>query len=207
MKSVITIRKSSPDDYSEGAELILMTGEILFKIAFYPEKDKTLNILQRFFQMESNDFTYRNAYIAEIGGETGGLILFMDQKEIEKNKKEMAKKIIKLMGLFGTIRRIPRFIHIENLFQKISDKTIYVKHLGTFERFRNRGIGRSLLEFCKERAKERGLSYLALDVEVENRGAIKFYENIGFEIEKKIESKNFFKRYGFEGLYRMVKRI
>ena len=42
-------------------------------------------------------------------GQVAGLILFVDQKDMQKNKKEMGKKVIKLIGFFQTLKRIYRF--------------------------------------------------------------------------------------------------
>jgi len=118
----ITIRRAKPEDCVESAKLIFMTGEEIFKHVFYPEKDKTLGILHRVFQMESNDLTYESAYIAEIEGQVGGIILFVDKKQMEKNKKGMGKKAIKLISFFQTLNRIYRFIHVERLIKKIDGK-------------------------------------------------------------------------------------
>lgn len=48
---------------------------------------------------------------------------------------------------------------------------------------RNRGIGRSLMETFMERCKARGLHSVELEVRKSNEGAIRFYQNLGFEIQ------------------------
>jgi ribosomal protein S18 acetylase RimI-like enzyme len=194
-------------DCVEAAKLIFMTGERIFKYVFYPEMDKTLVILRQLFQMEANEFTYKNAYIAEIDGQVAGLILFVDQKDMQNNKKEMGKKVIKLIGFFQTLKRIYRFTHVERLIEKIDEKTIYIKHLATFKEFRGRGIATGLLAFCEQQSKKKDSSKLALDVETDNTIAIQFYENIGFRVVQEIKSNRFYERSGLKDLYRMIRKV
>lgn len=59
------------------------------------------------------------------------------------------------------------------------------------ESFRRRGIGKSLMEFVSEYAKEQGCTDLRLGVKSFNENAYNFYKSVGFNKRTKIlEMKN-----------------
>lgn len=52
------------------------------------------------------------------------------------------------------------------------------------EAYRNRGIGKQLLHAIECLAKERGYGALYIHAEGNNDGAIRLYQNEGYEIER-----------------------
>ena len=203
----ITLRPAKQEDAPEAAGLIFQTSEEIFQYLFYPEKAKTLEILSQLFQMDANDFSYRYAQVAEINGQVGGLVIAVNKAEIAVNYRKMGSKVIQAMGLSKTLTRLPRFILFDRIIPEVDLSTLYIKHLATFREFQNKGLATRLLEFCDQSARSRKLSSLVLDVEIENTAAKQFYENNGFKETRKIVSDTFFKKFGFAGLYRMVKAL
>lgn len=203
----ITVRSATPEDSEAAAGLIFMTGEEIFNYLFYPEKDKSLAVLGRLFEMDANDFTHECAYIAGMDSRTAGLVLFVDRATMKKNYRGTGRALIQAMGLFQTLRRLRRFIQFERLFPQPDEGTLYINHLATFEEFRGRGIANELLAFCEQEARVRDLSHLALDVEVDNTSAIQVYEKAGFRNVQKIENEKFKAKFGFNGVYRMLKPL
>ena len=72
-----------------------------------------------------------------------------------------------------------------NIVEKNSKLTGYKKYLmieqlGVTKKSQKKGVGRSLMEFAEEKAKEKGCTMLILDVWGFNENAIGFYEHIGF---------------------------
>jgi putative acetyltransferase len=55
----------------------------------------------------------------------------------------------------------------------------YIAGLFVDKQYQGKGIGRALIEACKQK-----YSSLALDVYVENENAVKFYEKSGFQIKQ-----------------------
>lgn len=49
--------------------------------------------------------------------------------------------------------------------------------------YREKGIGRKMMEYMLERAKENGMGDCTLEVRVGNRPAIRLYESLGFKGE------------------------
>lgn len=61
----------------------------------------------------------------------------------------------------------------------------HVTNVAVDSRFRNRGIGRLLMEQLMELAREEGMESMTLEVRVSNQSARKLYKHLGF-IEKGI---------------------
>jgi ribosomal protein S18 acetylase RimI-like enzyme len=201
------MRAAKKADSRDAAKLIYMTGEGIFKYLFYPDMNKTVAIIRQLFEMEDNDFSHQNAYTAKLDRQIAGIIVFMDRVTLKKNYRRMGWKIVKVMGFWQTVCRLPRFIQLERLIQMPAETTMYINHIATVDEFRGQGIATHLLNFCEQQAQVNGLSKLALDVEVVNDAAIRVYEELGFKKKQKIENKTLYSRFDFTGLYRMEKEI
>lgn len=66
----------------------------------------------------------------------------------------------------------------------------YVANVAVRKTERRKGIGRLLLRYAETKARERGCSFISLEVRVSNLAAIALYENEGYE--KMGERKNFY---------------
>lgn len=58
-----------------------------------------------------------------------------------------------------------------------------ITNVAVAEKYRRKGIGRSMLEYMLERAKEVGIGDCTLEVRVSNLPAIALYESLGFKGE------------------------
>lgn len=207
MTAGISIRPALPEDGALAADLIFSTGPDLFDFVFYRDKQKNLKLIDRLFADDTNSFCHACAYIAERDGESAGLIHMVDFKEKTLGNQTLAGSLVKQMGWFAFLIRIPRFMIVDHLIPAIGQNAYYIQHLATLEVQRGHGIGRSLLKFCEEQAVRRKLGNLMLDVESTNTNAIGLYRSFGFAVTRKIDSRVLRRKYDFEGLYRMEKRI
>ena len=62
----------------------------------------------------------------------------------------------------------------------IPGKYCYIMDIIVTETYRNKGFGTALMNSAKDWAKEQYCSFINLDVLVNNTGAIKVYEKLGF---------------------------
>lgn len=60
-------------------------------------------------------------------------------------------------------------------------KIYHVAEFGVDPAFRRQGVGRELMEFMRDDARERGFTRIELDMWTFNEGAQQFYEAIGFQ--------------------------
>ena len=61
---------------------------------------------------------------------------------------------------------------------------LYVNEIHVEEAYRNKGIGKKLLHAIEDMVKERGYGALYIHAEGNNDGAIRLYQNEGYEIER-----------------------
>jgi ribosomal protein S18 acetylase RimI-like enzyme len=96
-----------------------------------------------------------------------------------------------LFGTVGEVRAIcceatvAGFLWIER-----RDRELHVHGIILRPEFRGRGLGRSIFERLEEEFKGR-VDVLELGVRVSNEGAIRFYERIGFELDRTIDEIGF----------------
>lgn len=64
------------------------------------------------------------------------------------------------------------------------EERIYVNEIHVAEPYRGKGVGKQLLSAVESMAKERGFGATYLHAEGNNEGAICFYRNQGYEIER-----------------------
>lgn len=58
----------------------------------------------------------------------------------------------------------------------------YIEEVAVAREFRGRGVGRQLMDWVREWAQIRGADAIELDVWEQNKGAINFYEKLGYKI-------------------------
>ncbi len=63
----------------------------------------------------------------------------------------------------------------------IPNKRIYVSHLVVKPEYRRQGIGKMLIEYVTDKAKELGYSEMSIGVDLDNYPALKLYTNCGFD--------------------------
>ena len=80
----------------------------------------------------------------------------------------------------------------------------YITNIAVFPRFRRRGVAKALLNKVFEFAKEKGLSFVSLEVRPSNTEAVSLYEKTGFREEGR--RKNFY-RLPLEDALIMTKRF
>lgn len=207
MSDNITIRPAAPEDGALAARLIFSTGPDLFDFIFYRNTQKNLDLIKRLFAEDTNSFSHSCAYMAERGGRPAGLVHVVDYQEKILGNRTLGGSLVRQMGWFAFLIRTPRYLIVDRLIPETGKNAYYIQHLATLETFRGQGIGRSLLEFCEAQAVGRRLGSLMLDVESTNTNAIRLYKSFGFTVTRKISSRLFRRKYDFEGLYRMVKKI
>lgn len=70
------------------------------------------------------------------------------------------------------------------------DDVGYILGIYVVPESRGRGLGKALMSFAEEWTKEKGLISLALNVGIENKNAVGFYEHLGFVTQTKVMRKS-----------------
>lgn len=62
----------------------------------------------------------------------------------------------------------------------LENNTIYLSYLVVKERYRNQGIGTKMIQYACQISKNKGYSYIILNVDNDNPNAKRLYEKLGF---------------------------
>ncbi len=166
MKDII-IRKATKEDSSIIAKVVAMAiGE---ETAIFYGGENYLNVFEELALLENSQYSYRNAFVAEVEGKSVGAVAGYDGADLHQLRK----------ATLEVIRN-----HTERELQ-IADETdaseFYLDSLAVLPEYRGRGIASKLILAMKERAFQECKKPLGLLVDFENPDAERLYQSLGFE--------------------------
>ncbi|MCU9846847.1 GNAT family N-acetyltransferase [Defluviimonas sp. WL0024] len=162
----LTIRKACAADAGFIAEMVNQAGEgiaLHFWSMTAPVASAAIEVGIARAAGETAAISYRNAWIAEIGGEAAGCLIAHRQPETLPPPDPETP---------------PLFRPLDSLEAEAPD-TGYVHVLATAPAFQGRGIGTRLLDFAERYAGPRGMSLIVADA---NEGARRLYERAGYRV-------------------------
>jgi len=167
-ESSMELRSASPEDARVLAELINFAGEglplYLWTNMAKPGEDPWEVGRSRARRIEGS-FSYRNAIIAELGGETAGCLIGYP----------LAKDPVRTD--LTTVP--PLFVPLQEL-EDLAPNTWYVNVVAAYPRFRGQGLGSRLLERAEQAARETDRPAMSLIVADANLGARRLYARRGY---------------------------
>ena len=196
----ITIRKGIPEDAGDFTDLVLLSDPNLFYVIF---GSGARSVLQNLFRQRKNPFSFEHSYFIEVDGTKAGMILGYDWKTQRGEEWRAGLLLIKFMKL-DFFARIPALLKALSLVGKAKDNECYISNIAVYPEFRGHKLGTNLLLKMEEEAKSCGAKKMALDVYVDNEGAIRLYQRLGYSIVGK-PSRAKINRKEFAG-FRMCKK-
>ncbi|HQJ56263.1 MAG TPA: GNAT family N-acetyltransferase [Caldisericia bacterium] len=196
----IKIIKGNETFYEDFINLILFTGEKIFYSIF---GKNVKDILKNLYSKKENQFSYEFTNFIEVQNKICGMLLsysYDDKKKVELNTGRFLLKIMKI----DFLKIFPNLLKSFFVLEKLDKGDYYISNIATYPSFRGMGLGTKLLTFSEDVAKNRKMKRLVLEVEKENKNAIKVYENFGFKKEKDLDLKIEDKTFSF---YKMVKNL
>ena len=175
---MIRIRRATIEDVAYIAEGIyhafLLEDEALY--------NQWIRTLKEVCAQEDTHYSYRNTWIAEVGGERAGMMIAVNGEHYREQRDKMYPQ---LKGLFD--------VAFGKGWDEMEDEAkageFYIDSLAVSLPYRNQGVGTALIEKAKELAKEKGIGVVTLAVEPENR-AKKLYLRLGFGYKRRIDIFN-----------------
>jgi len=196
----IKIIKGNETFYEDFINLILFTGEKIFYSIF---GKNVKNILKNLYREKENQFSYEFTNFIEVQNKICGMLLsysYDDKKKVELNTGRFLLKIMKI----DFLKIFPNLLKSFFVLEKLDKGDYYISNIATYPSFRGMGLGTKLLTFSEDVAKNRKMKRLVLEVEKENKNAIRVYEKFGFKKEKDLDLKIEDKTFSF---YKMVKNL
>jgi len=206
----ILIRPAGPDDAAVAAQLIYYAGPNHMPAFFGKPESKAIRVLRRMFRLPYHATSYTYAFVVEDECKVVGLLSGLDGKSWRASK-HASKMYGPLWFVAVPLWQIPRMIAAYDDFDRamppVSDEEYYIAYLAVLPERRRQGIGRQLMEFAENQARAKGLKRIVLDVEIENEGARRLYEHLGFQTAKLVTDPDYCRRFNFHGSLQMVKLI
>lgn len=104
-----------------------------------------------------------------------------NEKQIEKELNEAGS--IYLLAYYdhelAGYARLRESTEVQEKFA--SQKTIELQRIYSYQKFIGKGVGKALLNYCINKAREKGYNVLWLGVWEHNHHALQFYKHFGFE--------------------------
>ena len=152
--------------------LNLAMEDIAYKLSGYDDPVKSDEILEKFFESETNRLSYKNVYvykrddviIAAMCAYFGGDAWLLD-REISQHLKALGKDA--------------------QIEKECFDDEFYIDSIAVDEKFRGQGLAKELILHSFARAKELGYKKVSLIVDINKPKVRKFYESLGFKFNTK----------------------
>lgn len=138
-------------------------------------------MLEYLFRKPRNLFSYEHCYFAEKDGKTAGMILSYDWQVKKGEDLRTGMLFVRQMKL-DFLAKLPLLLKFNKAVGGLNKGEYYISNVATFEQYRGQGVGTVLIAHTEEKAKRTGGVKMVLDVEKDNRTAIKFYERLGYTI-------------------------
>ena len=152
--------------------LNLAMEDIAYKLSGYDDPAKSDEILEKFFQSETNRLSYKNVYVykrddmiiaamcAYFGGDAAQL-----DREISQHLKALGKDA--------------------QIEKECFHDEFYIDSIAVDEKFRGQGLAKELILHSFFKAKELGHKKVSLIVDINKPKVRKFYESLGFKFNTK----------------------
>jgi ribosomal protein S18 acetylase RimI-like enzyme len=168
MAGCATFRPAAKADASALAVLVDIAGEGLPAYLWSTLKAPGQSILEvgrERAAREEGGFSYRNAVVAEVGGEVAACLVgyrLDDPYDL------------------GNLAGIPELVRPLVLLEAKARGSWYVNVLATFPEFRRQGIGLELLGIAEQKARAAGAGAMSVIVAGENEPAARLYARAGY---------------------------
>jgi ribosomal protein S18 acetylase RimI-like enzyme len=170
-------------DLNEVAQLIYETDSETLNFYFKTKKNAAEKI-EKLLKDKNSSWSYENIYIATgDNNEVFGVLLAYTGEEA--NAKNDFKSFFKNLNLLDALKFL--ILDMGDIWAgfDLKDDDFYLSDLAVDEKCRGKGIGTFILKKSIELAREKGCKRVVLDVDIENEGALRLYQRIGFKIFNK----------------------
>jgi len=203
----ISIQPSSPTIAPLAAELLYLTmGHTADYLFGGDDPLAARRTLERLFRVPSTYFSYQYTDTILLSGKVAGLVLAYPGKTLSALELPTAWRLLQSVGFAAFTRFLWRVLPFANI-KEAEDDEFFISNLAVLPECQGQGLGTAMLAACDQKARERGFTKVSLTVDVENRRAFALYQRTGFQVVSTQQIEPLRRRYGYQGLHRMVKEL
>ncbi len=173
------VRPGSREDAGDFGSLMVLSGPAYYRYVYGPD---AAGVLARLFIQTGNLFSFEQTLLAQERGQVLGMILGYSWEDQQTKGGLTMRLLFRSLGwrLPFHYRRIRR---TETVLGLVQPQEYTAANLAVYPQARGKGVGKQLLRALEEKAQERGMRRLVLDVLPENQGARQLYQRLGFRME------------------------
>ena len=195
----IIIRKGRTEDAQDFSQLILLSAATFFPSIF---ASNTEEIMRKIFQQPGNLFSFEHSYFIEVNNKIAGMALGYNWEQKRREELHTGLLLVKYLK-WSFFTRIFYLLKAQGIVGKVSENEYYLSNIAVYPEFRALGLGTKLFSEIKRESEKTGANKIVLDVETNNKRAIKLYERLGYIIKWRTPSIKI-KKETFE-FFRMFK--
>lgn len=209
----LLMRSSSarPEDAPQAAYLMYLSCPNMAEVLFGGPESNAIRALRELFPIPNHLYSYTHTFVAEQDGRVVDLFLGFDKNAWEGAQQAMGREVrfrwFKIIRPWHLPRMILAIIDLARTFEPLSGEDYLIQMLAVLPEVRRQGVATRLMEYAADQARAKGLRRLVLDVFVENEGARRFYESVGFHPVKMVTDPGFCRQFGVQGSIRMLKEV
>jgi ribosomal protein S18 acetylase RimI-like enzyme len=178
----ITIRKGRCEDAQDFSQLILSADPIFSRYLFGSDIG---NLMKNLFQHTGNHSSFEHSHFIEVNAEIAGVALAYNYKQ-EKRENLRTSLLFLKYSKWTFFRQLPYLLKSEHIVAQIIESECYLSNFAVYPKFRGLGFGTKLLGVVEEEARKTGSKRMVLEAEIDNKGAIKLFERLGYSIEQRL---------------------
>jgi len=172
MHSHTDIRAATPQDARTLAKLIDIAGEGIpnwLWTRMAADRQTPLDVGEERARRETGGFSYRNALVADRGGDVAAMMLGYPVGEPSEADRDAVADLPE---------PVRPFVELEHL----SGGTFYVNALAALPGRRGSGLGTALMKAAEDKAAAAGITQLSVQVFEQNAHAVKLYDRLGYRV-------------------------
>lgn len=194
--------RAKPEYAKQAAQLIYLSGRASLKYLLQPSAHySVIGFIEQAFLQQQGQFGYHNHWCIRQQNQLQAIGSCWHSDLNQAFHQGTLNSLIAYYQPDDLLEVISRNQQLGCIIQPPQRQQLCIGHLAVTAEYRNRELGRHLVKHFANIAKQLGKTELIVDVGQSNRGAIAFYQKVGFTM---IESKNINSLTGFLPHQRMA---
>jgi len=175
----IIIRKGRTEDAQDFSQLILLSTATFFPSIF---ASNTEEVMRKIFQQPGNLFSFEHSYFIELNDKIAGMALGYNWEQKRREGLHTGLLLVKYLK-WSFFTRIFYLLKAQGIVGKVSKNEYYLSNIAVYPEFRALGLGTKLFSEIKRESEKTDANKIVLDVETNNKRAVRLYERLGYIIK------------------------
>jgi ribosomal protein S18 acetylase RimI-like enzyme len=204
----ITLRPAAAGD-AEAIGVLLREagGPVADPVFGYGDSETAIQNLTRMARRGGGLFSWDITTVAEIDGRVIGACSNLPGSEVRRRLRSTIWSAFRIYGIIGMFRLSRRLSALRRGSPEVPEDHYQVVNVAVMPGFRNRGIGRSLMEGAHRAATIAGAERCSLIVLIENADAQRLYDSLGYRPAGECVDDGLRRLTGVSGLRLMTRNI